>query len=540
MSLEIRYGRDGTPRKHWYGRFSADGRTQVVNLGVPMRGAPPANLRDMGDVRFELSRKEAEKELERLRADADRKGHAQHLTERLIEIKTGKAIEHVRIDEIAARWLAMPRPKTPAATYQAGVRSACELFKTCMADRNPEAVYLYQVTSADAGAYAELLRGRFAPKTVKDYCGVVRRSFALFLPTGHHNPFALLVGRRASGAGEMIHRKPFSPEELTRLLDTARADAFLYPLIVTAACSGMRRGDVCNLQWSAVDLDAGMLAVKTSKTGAEVEIPIFDPLREVLDAQKGGHRQWVFPEANEMLRQNPGGLTWRFKKLVADALGATEVAPAPAPPPAAEVLEAGQAAIRRRVPAGSRQNRMLDHLRRYCNGASLVAIARDTNRSKATVSTDLHTIELWIGKPLLRVQPASAKGLIRASTQVKRLTTGRAASVRDWHALRATFVTLALSAGVPVELVRRVTGHATVEVVLKHYFHPGRDALRAALANAMPKVLTVGRGAPTIAPQPPPTEAAPQDELVALAAKVAAGTATERDRTRFRELVAGI
>ena len=144
-----------------------------------------------------------------------------------------------------------------------------------------------------------------------------------------------------------------------------------------------------------------------------------------------------------------------------------------------------------------------------------------------------------IGKPLMRVQPASAKGIIRASTQVKR-ETGRAASVRDWHALRATFVTLALSAGVPVELVRRVTGHATVEVVLKHYFHPGRDALRTALANAMPKVLTVGRGAPTIAPQPPPVEAAHPDDLVALAARVAAGTATERDRVRFRELAAGV
>jgi hypothetical protein len=71
-------------------------------------------------------------------------------------------------------------------------------------------------------------------------------------------------------------------------------------------------------------------------------------------------------------------------------------------------------------------------------------------------------------------------------------------------------------------------------------FHPGRDALRAALANAMPKVLTVGRGAPTIAPQPPPAGAASQDELVALAARVPAGTATERDRARFRELAAGV
>ena len=39
------------------------------------------------------------------------------------------------------------------------------------------------------------------------------------------------------------------------------------------------------------------------------------------------------------------------------------------------------------------------------------------------------------------------------------------------NALRATWVTLALAAGVPVELVRRVTGHASVEIVLKALLH---------------------------------------------------------------------
>ena len=51
---------------------------------------------------------------------------------------------------------------------------------------------------------------------------------------------------------------------------------------------------------------------------------------------------------------------------------------------------------------------------------------------------------------------------------------------------------MALSAGVPMELVRRVTGHSTVEVVLKHYFRPGREAFRNALETAMPKMLTGG------------------------------------------------
>jgi hypothetical protein len=101
----------------------------------------------------------------------------------------------------------------------------------------------------------------------------------------------------------------------------------------------------------------------------------------------------------------------------------------------------------------------------------------------------------------------------------------RAASVRDWHALRATFVTLALSAGVPVELVRRVTGHATVEVVLKHYFRPNREQFKAALVDAMPKVLT-GKA----------VRMRPVEELAAIAAKLAAGTATEGDKEKFRKL----
>lgn len=66
------------------------------------------------------------------------------------------------------------------------------------------------------------------------------------------------------------------------------------------------------------------------------------------------------------------------------------------------------------------------------------------------------------------------------------------ASVKDFHSLRTTWITIALTAGVPMELVRRVTGHATVDVVLKHYFRPGRKDFRKALQKAMPKLLTSG------------------------------------------------
>ena len=76
------------------------------------------------------------------------------------------------------------------------------------------------------------------------------------------------------------------------------------------------------------------------------------------------------------------------------------------------------------------------------------------------------------------------------TTQIKREDSGRQASVKDFHSLRTTWITMALSAGVPMELVRRVTGHSTVDVVLKHYFRPGKEAFKTALETAMPKMLT--------------------------------------------------
>jgi hypothetical protein len=64
------------------------------------------------------------------------------------------------------------------------------------------------------------------------------------------------------------------------------------------------------------------------------------------------------------------------------------------------------------------------------------------------------------------------------------------ASVRDFHALRTTWITLALMQGMPLELVQTVTGHATAEIVMEHYFKPQREQLRAAMQNCLPGLLS--------------------------------------------------
>ena len=50
--------------------------------------------------------------------------------------------------------------------------------------------------------------------------------------------------------------------------------------------------------------------------------------------------------------------------------------------------------------------------------------------------------------------------------------------------------------GVPLELVQKVTGHKTNDIVLKHYYQPGREDFRQALHSAMPRLLTNGHKTP--------------------------------------------
>ncbi len=544
MGLVILKGRNGQDRPSWYGEYVEEGKRRLLNLNVPIVGGRPASLRDVGDAAFERSRGQAEKELSTFLKELRAKGRAEHLTERLIESKTGKAVQYTQIDMLSERWRKLGRETAASEAHLANCDAAFARFTEFIKQANPAAAHLYEVSAENAAQFVQTLQAVFARKTVRDNVKLLNKAFERFLPVGAVNPFAGMVGRRAAGESETVHRKPFSPEELQAILREAEGDSFMYPLIVTAACTGMRRGDVCGLDWSNVDLTAGMISVKTSKTGATVEIPVFAPLLEALKRVGAQKRGLVFPEAAAMLTKNPDGLTWRFKKIVARALEDKAIGE-DVPHPASEIEAEGLSAIETGIVDDLRKRRMLDLFTRYCGGASLRQIVEATGYCKATVSNDLHKIESLIGKRFLRVQTKSVKSSVRDLTQEHRTKGQRAASVRDWHALRATWVTLALSAGVPVELVRRVTGHATVEVVLKHYFRPDREQFKAALTGALPEVLT-GKAEN----QKPKVElakgrgnrkaASGKDELVALAGKVAAGTATKAEMSRFKKLAAGM
>ena len=93
----------------------------------------------------------------------------------------------------------------------------------------------------------------------------------------------------------------------------------------------------------------------------------------------------------------------------------------------------------------------------------------------------------------------------------------------------------------PLELVQKVTGHKTTDIVLKHYFQPGREAFRQALNAAMPKLLTNGHHEEKAEGGKLKVEAqmAPKEQIQEIAKGMTAKT-WKRDQARIAELLAKI
>jgi integrase len=413
MALELRPGKS----KWWYGRVAVNGRRMVKNLGVEVSGTVPPSLAQTGDIVFERSRAKAQAALEKLQFEVKKKHTSEELVQMLHEVRTGSRICSIPFDDMYTRWLALPRRRAPSERYLKLAETWLKRFAVFVKASNAALRDMDQAQCSHCRAFlhAEEERGITA-KTYNNELIFLRAVFnSLRRDAGlAENPFDGIPTREV----DTIHRKPFTEDELALIEEKARADEFVYPLIVTGICTAMRKGDCCQLLRRSVDLDNGFLAVKTSKTNEDVQIPIFPLLRRVLEkAKKDSAAEtspYVFPKLAAHYAANPDHLTDRVRRVMR-AAGFFDI----------EAPVAGNAHA-------------------------------DTSRSV--------TREREVGL--------------------------RKASVRDFHSFRVTWVTMALNAGVPIEVVQKVTGHRTSSIVTKHYFRPVRENLRQTLSDRLPAFLT--------------------------------------------------
>jgi integrase len=537
MPLELRIESNGTVRPFWYGRFKINVKRKCLNLGVKVHGTPPSSLslKDEGDLAFERSRTTALAKLQSVVEEARAKRDSVHLVEKLYEMKTGETIRSVLLTELAEEWKNIARKREPDARYAAQCQAMLKRFVLFVNQENKKAEEIAHITRSLAKSFlaAESDRGITA-KTWNDTLKLLRSTFKYMLPAGAINPFSDIPTKET----ETVFRKPYSPEELATILEAARTDEFIRPLIVTGMCTAMRRGDCCLLKWSDVNLGQLFITVKTSKTGQTVSIPIFPMLEEELQKrakQSGVKREgYIFPELAKKYLENPDGITWRVKKVLAEGLGemANEAGEVKALPEISndEIRKRGEAHIAT-LPEGNKRTRMATVFRLYMDGKNIKLVLAEANVSKGSVSGYLNEIERAIGCRLVR-GTSHTKTMKNGKLQDRMKDAGlyverkhglRRASVRDFHSFRVTWVTLALTAGVQLELVQKVTGHKTTDIVLKHYFQPGQEAFRKALQSAMPKLLMNG-------------QKSPKDEMQEILAQTSAKT-WKKDKARLEKLM---
>jgi integrase len=500
---------DGRLRKHWYGKFERNGRTHVVTL-CRWSGQPPASLKsnDSGDEKFEASRRQAVRELQELVTQRRSRADEEYLAQKIHQLHYGAKVETTALEDIPRRWAQLPRKRRCSAKHTAKCELIFNRFQLFMQQHAPDVKEMGAVTGEQMRAFMEAEERRgVTPGTWNETLILLKGLFRRFEP--YSDAWRSYLSTQPAKDTEVVHREPFSPEEIKAVLRAAEDAPEIKPLIVTALCTAMRRGDVCRLRWRDVNLKDNMILVKTNKTGALVEIPIFPPLREVLDQVRLGRdpkpEDFVFPAAAELYATNPHGLDWRLKGVLQRAgyLDPQKVERVQAQQtrragldvlPPRELQRRGLQAMEAEKMSEARRARMREIFTRYMRGESVKKIASEMPVSVGTVSGHLAAVERLTGAVVIRQR--AAPEIIRGHT-LAAIPEGaqrkNRASLKGWHSFRTTWITLALAKGVPEMIVRRVTGHASVDIVMKHYFRPGRAEFRATLAGALPKALTAGK-----------------------------------------------
>jgi integrase len=404
-----------------------NGRDVVKNLGVEVRGEIPPSLREMGDAVFERSRAQAQAALDRFQEDLRKRSTAEELVQTIHEIRTGERIHSMPIVEVFRKWKVMPRRRPPSPRYMAVSAAYFQHLVDFLVKVHPNVKYAEDVQAGMAREFllSESERG-ISPKTYNNELIFLRSCFEALKTEAvlAQNPFEGIPTKEEN----TVFRKPFTTDELKAIIEAAKSDPFIYPIVVTGMCTAMRRGVCCLLKWESVNLRKRFISVKTSKTGETVQIPIFPLLEEVLSNAVRTASDYVFPEQAAMYQQNPDGITLRVRKVLEQA-GFGDI----------EDDEGG---------------------------------ASEGGVLPATVSRG-------------QLHQERKKGLRRAS-------------IRDFHSFRVTWVTLALTAGIPIELVQRVTGHRTAQIVEKHYFQPDAEDFRNALTGKLPAIMAGGGAKPML------------------------------------------
>ena len=161
-----------------------------------------------------------------------------------LSARYGVKVERVKIAELAAKWDALPHKADLTEERRARVHSVLGRFRDFMAAEFPNVTEAGGLTAEHfKGFLASVDASGVSARSWNDYLAILRGVLAKV--DGQSRGFREYLAKLPKRTENAVHRRPFDGGELDAVFAAAKeTDPELYPVLVAAACTALRRGDV--------------------------------------------------------------------------------------------------------------------------------------------------------------------------------------------------------------------------------------------------------------------------------------------------------
>jgi hypothetical protein len=316
----------------FWAEFCFLGKRHRIALGITVEGRVPHPLSTRGDAIFESARRRAEVAFEEAKLRCQSGEQPAPKSPKIPSTNNGATpppallspsasaslpLPEIPLNQLFPLWVAAPRRrKLKSERRKKEVKALTDELIAFLARKYPAIKNVSQINFTAASGFIATFPKAMAAKTVNNRLINLR---ALVKASGEHtglkvNPFKKIPLREV----DTIAPKPYTEEQLGQILTIARNDEEIGGMVITAICTGLRRADCACLDWGRVNLESGLIALPTSKTGKDAVIPIMPPLRRILESLS--HRSgFCFLKSAAIFKSNPDGLNLRLERLLAKA-----------------------------------------------------------------------------------------------------------------------------------------------------------------------------------------------------------------------------
>jgi integrase len=228
---------------------------------------------------------------------------------------TDEMLRAPTVKDFLNQWLTTKKVRKSAATHTR-YAGAVKGFLTTLGERASKP--LTALTPRDVERYLQARTGeKLSPSTVGLSVKVIRTAL------NHARRQGVITTNPAEAIelpeAQSVERGTFTAAEVKMLVDTAKGD--WKTMILLAYYTGARLGDCCRMQWTDVDLSAGAIIYKQSKTGQKVTVPVHADLLAHLNKLAGTDKPEVFimPEMASVRTGGRDGLSQTFIRIMRKA-----------------------------------------------------------------------------------------------------------------------------------------------------------------------------------------------------------------------------